>query len=115
MRPLVIIDMPPAVERGLTRRQVTKAPAAQHFGLQGAVEPFVLALGLWMQRPDVDNADPKPQQPRRENSMRLIPRIAPRRAIIHQHRKRQAVAAEHGQQLRPHGRILLVAAGRDHQ
>ena len=45
MRPLVIIDMPPAVERALTVGEIAEGSAIEDLRLERAVEAFVLALG----------------------------------------------------------------------
>jgi hypothetical protein len=107
--------MPPVVEGLLTSREITEALAAEHLGFQRAMKALVLALGLRVERPTVGHPHAKPHQPDGEAGVRLMTAIAPRGTIVHQHRKRQAIAAEHGDQLPAHGRLLLIAARRNPQ
>src|SRR5580658_1101903 len=111
VRPLVIVDRPPCVEGALAGSEIAKAVPVQDLGLQRAMEALVLALRLRMVRPAMRDADPQPHQPRREHGEGLSPGIAPRRAVVHQHRERQAVAAEQPDQARANGGVLLIAAG----
>jgi hypothetical protein len=107
--------MPPAVKGTLTGGKIREALAIEDLGLERAMEAFVLALGLRMEWSTVGNAHTQTHEPNGEDSVRLITRVAPWRAVVHQHCVRQAVAVEHWHQLRPHGDVLLVAACRDRQ
>ena len=58
------------------------------------MKAFVFALRLRMVGPTVRHTDPQPQQPHRERRVRLVAAARPRRAIVHQHPLRQAVATK---------------------
>ena len=85
-----------------------------HF-FERAMEALVLALGLRMVRTAVGDADPEPNQPQTKAGERLRAGRAPRRAVVHQHRGRQAVAAKSLGQHQAHGLLALVGAGLKHQ
>ena len=61
------------------------------------------------------DADPEPNQPQSKGGERLRPGRAPRRAVVHQHGRRQAVAAKSLGQHRAHSLFALVGAGLEHQ
>jgi len=44
VRPLAVVDVAPFVKGALTMGDVVKASSVKDFGLQGAMEPLVLAL-----------------------------------------------------------------------
>ena len=79
------------------------------------MEALLLALGLGMMGPAVQHPDAEPHQPDAEAGQRLAARIAPGRTVVHQHGRRQAIAAEGFFQMAAHRLALLVAAGRQHQ
>src|SRR5882724_4321702 len=111
VRPVVVVEMAPGVEGTLAVDEIAEAVGLQQLGLEGAMEALVLALGLRMVRPPMTDPHTQAQQPGGEGRVRLIAGIAPGRAVVHQHRQRQAVAPEHSHQAPPHGGLLLVAAG----
>ncbi len=57
------------------------------------------------------DADAEPHQPCGEHGVRLVAGVAPRRAVVHQHRLGQPVAPEDGAQPVLHGGGALVGAG----
>jgi hypothetical protein len=59
VRVLEVVHLPPAIELALAGRQVRQHPRAEDLGLQGAVEPLVLALGLWVVRARMADPDPE--------------------------------------------------------
>ncbi|PBB28948.1 hypothetical protein CK214_28210 [Mesorhizobium sp. WSM3882] len=63
-----------------------------------------------MARPTVQHADAEPQQPDAEAGVGLAAGIARRRAAVHQHRQRQAIAAKGNLQLPAYRPALLVGA-----
>ena len=79
------------------------------------MEALVLALRLGMVRPAMADPDAMAQQPDRERGVRLSAAVAPRRAVVHQHRTRQAVAAKQRGQAIANRAVLLVAARLDAQ
>src|SRR5262245_15699644 len=93
VRPLVVIARAPSVESPLTISEIAEASSADDFGFERSMETLFLALRLRVARPTVQDADAEPQQPDAESGVRLAARIAPRRAAVHQHRQRHAVAA----------------------
>src|SRR5229473_313135 len=111
VRPLVIVDVAPAVEGALTCGQICELAAKQNLSLERAVKPFVLALRLRMMRPAMRDPYSQSQQPHRECRERPTARIAPGRAIVHQHRSRKPVSPEHRHQPFTRWLILLRAAG----
>ena len=95
VRPLMIVDVAPAIECALALDQIGIGTPGENLGLQGAMEALVLALRLRMIGASVRHPHAQSHQPDREARIAPATRIAPRRAIVHQHRVRQAVASEH--------------------
>src|ERR1700674_289130 len=111
MRPLVIVDLPPAVERALTRGQIREGGAVQDLGLERAMKAFVLALGLRMVGPAVRHAHAQAHKPYRKRRERAATGITPGSAIVHEHRIGQPVTSKHRDQAFARRPILLRAAG----
>src|SRR2546430_7999163 len=111
MRALAIIDRPPAVEGLLALDEIGEAFAIEDLGLERAVEALVLALGLRMIGPAMTDPDSQAHQPYGEHRMAFAAAIAPRRAVVHEHGQRQAIATEDPYQALAGGHVLLVAAG----
>src|ERR1700679_3362815 len=63
VRSVGVVDASPGVEGRLGVSQVPQIAALQHLQLQGAMETLVLALGLRMVGPAVDDADVEVHQP----------------------------------------------------
>ena len=63
MRPLVVVDHSPAVEFVLDLLKVKEVTPVQHICLERAMETFVLAIGLWMSRTTVTDANAQLNQP----------------------------------------------------
>src|SRR5579863_6528439 len=57
MWPLVIVERTPAVEGALAVGKIAEATPIEHFGLEGAMEALLLALGLRMTRSAMQYAD----------------------------------------------------------
>src|SRR5258708_36525255 len=99
MRTLAVIHLAPGVERLLTvpcvaERARRRATAADHLGLERAVEALVLALGLRVQRPAVGHVHTAADQPgRQRRPVPVGPEAAPRRALVPQDRPRPALRA----------------------
>ena len=86
MRPLGVVDDAPALEGALGSGEIGKGRTGQHLGLEGAVEAFVLALGLRMIGPRVADADALLDQPDAERGERAARSVAPGRAVVGDHR-----------------------------
>src|SRR5579885_1450342 len=110
VRALVIVDRAPAIEGGLPRGEAAEHPHRQHLGLEGPVEALVLAPGLGMIGPAVQDIDTELEQPHAEPGPTLR-RVAPGPAIVDQDRIRQAVAPKGSLDMAARRRALLVAAG----
>src|SRR5438874_6650594 len=111
MRALAIVDRPPAVEGLLALDEISEAFAVEHLGFERAMEALVLALGLRMIGPAMADPDPQAHEPHSEFRIALAARIAPRRAVVHQHGQRQTIATEDLYQALAGSHVLLVAAG----
>ena len=111
MRALVVVDVAPARECALALAEIGEAAPGQDLGRQCAVEALVLALGLGMVGAAVGDADAEPHQPHGEHGVGLAAGVAPRRAVVHQHRLGQPVAPEDGAQPLAHRLRALVGAG----
>src|ERR1700674_1736738 len=110
MRPLVIVDVPPAVERALARGQIREGAIAQDFALERAMEALILALRLRMIGPAMRHPHPQAHQPHTKRRVSSAAGIAPRRAIVHEHGIGQAVAPEYPSQAFARGTVLLGGA-----
>src|SRR5437762_8411307 len=115
MRALVVIDRPPAIEGTLAMGEIGEALAAEHLGLERAVKALVLSLGLRVIRPAMGDLYPQAQQPDAECGMAFAARIAPWRAVVHEHGQWQAVAAKDLHQLLADSAVLLIGTGRKSQ
>src|SRR5579862_371939 len=115
VRPQQVVALAKGVELVLAMFEAGEVEVAQDLELERAMEALVLALGLRMIRTAVGNPNPEPNQPQTKAGERLSPGRAPRRTVIHQHRRRQAVAAKSLGQRRAHGLLALVGAGLEHQ
>lgn len=63
--------------------QVEQDRAGQQFGLEGAVEAFVFALGLGMVRSAVPHLQAEPHEPHREDGVRMRGvATTPRAAVV---------------------------------
>src|SRR5271165_5255541 len=79
------------------------------------METLVLALGLGMVGTAVADLDSKTHQPYREDGVRPSTGVAPRRTVVHQHRKRQSVATKQRGQAAADRQVLLIVARLDAQ
>jgi uracil-DNA glycosylase len=113
VRALGVVDLAPGVEGRLCRGQIGQGVDVQDFGLEGAMEALVLALGLGMVGPAMDHADAQVHQPQAQRCVPLRTRGFPWRAIVGEDAPRQAVAGEHPLQASVHGGGLFVGAGAD--
>ena len=98
MRALKVVDRPPVVEGALQFTAVREPLPLQHFRLQAAVKTLQLSLRLRMVRPRVSHPDAVAHQPQ----LHCRPGaggVAPRRAVVHRHPVRQAVALKDADQL----------------
>ena len=111
VRPLSVVNLTPQIECTLSFHKVGEAAISQHFGRQRAMETLVLSLRLRMIRTTVADRDPQSQQPRRQACPGLIPCVAPRRAVVHQHPTRQSMMAEYFDQFALHRFRSFVVAG----
>ena len=111
VRSLVVVDLTPLIKLRLHLAEITKHWPGQHLRFQGAVKPFFLALRLRMLRPPMSYPHTQTHQPNRQGRVGMIRITPPRRAIIHQHRLWQSIAAKRGGQLLLHRLSLLVSAG----
>lgn len=87
----------------------------QHFFLEGAVEAFLLALGLRVVGSPVPDRDAEFQEPNGEPGEARFAPIAPRRPMIHEHFRGEAVAGEDSPQRLLHRFGALVDAGNQTQ
>src|SRR5271168_1517017 len=115
MRAHQVVAVAKGIELALAVLEAGEVEVAQDFELERAMEALVLALGLRMIRTAVADSDPEPNQPQTKAGERLSSGRAPRRAVVHQHRGRQTVAAKSLGQHRAHGLVALVGAGLEHQ
>jgi hypothetical protein len=106
-----IVNPPPPIERKLTRHQIGKAVAIENLRLQRPVETLLFSLRLRMVGTPVAHPNAMAHQPDREGGERLAIPVTPWRAVVHQHRKWQSVAAEQRRQALAHRCVLLVVAG----
>src|SRR5882672_3357756 len=111
VRALVVVDRAPAIEGGLHLGEGAQDFHRQHLGLEGPVEALVLAAGLGMVGPAVQDLDAELEQPHAELGPALRRAIAPGRAIVDQDGVWQAVAPEGPLEMVAHGGALLIAAG----
>ena len=100
-----VVAITKGIELALAVFEAGEVEVAQDFELERAMEALVLALGLRMIRTAMGDADPEPNQPQTKGGERLRSGRTPRRAIVHQHRGRQAVAAKGLGQHRAHGSV----------
>src|SRR5271168_5373686 len=115
MRAHQVVAVAKGIELALAVLEAGEVEVAQDFELERAMEALVLALGLRMIRTAMGDANTEPNQPQTKGGERLRAGRAPRRAVVHQHRGRQAVAAKSLGQHRAHGLLALVGAGLEHQ
>src|SRR5665811_1835881 len=94
MGPPVVVHLPERIEGVLGLGQVDEGPASEDIGLEGAVEPFDLALRLGVQGASMDGRDPQLHQPDVQSGAGMGFGGAPGWAIIGQEFPRQAVGAE---------------------
>src|SRR2546426_9552749 len=96
MGPQQVIAVAKLIELALTMLQVFEVEVAHHFKVEGAMEAFVLTLSLRMIRTAMNDANAEPDQPQAEHGETIVAARAPRRSVIHQHFRRQSIAAESG-------------------
>src|SRR5207247_4077260 len=113
--PLLIVHIAPAIEAVLGLREILELSAAQHLGLERAMESFLLALGLGMALASMGHPDLQADEPDFEVGVSLLARCAPRRAVVRQQCLRQAVATEQGTEVFAYRGALLVPAGAQRQ
>ena len=111
MRPLQVVYISPGVEGTLTAKKVCEATLSEYLSFKGAMEPFILTLGLWMVGPAMTYRNIQPKQPDREGSIGLPAAISPGAAIVHEHALRQAVAPEDSAETLFHSLPGLIATG----
>ena len=107
-----LADNTPAVKGLLAATEIAERRAAQQFGLQRAVEAFVLAQCLGMVRAAVAEADAKAQQLDTKRRVRHIRVVAPGRAVVDNDPLRLPATAECRPRVPLHRLALLVIAGR---
>jgi hypothetical protein len=74
---LEVIDVAPVVEGPLSVGEIREAVACEQFFIQGSMESFVFALGLWMVGAGVRDADIEPDEPRGQRSEAMVAVAAP--------------------------------------
>src|ERR1700682_3421254 len=78
VRPLVIVTMAPAIKTDLHAVKVSKSSLRQQLYFQGPMKALILALGLRMIRPNVNDLNSQVQQPNGQRCVRMLPVMAPR-------------------------------------
>ena len=113
--PLVVIDGAPEVKGLLAVLKAVKAAQGKHFGLEAAVEAFVLSLGLGVVGAAMADPDAEPQQPDAKHGPAGFGAgsgwHAPGRTIVAEQAARQAVVAENRGQPGLDRLGLLVGTG----
>ncbi len=84
VRTFEIVDGAPGIERALGIAKVLEALQREDLGFEGAIEAFVLAVGLGMIGPAVMQADAELEQPHAELGPAAIGSVAPGRAVVGQ-------------------------------
>src|ERR1700730_5658329 len=110
-----VVAVAEAIELALAVLEAGEVEVAQDFELKRAMEALVLALGLRMIRTTVADSDAEPNQPQAKGGERVISLRAPRSAVVHQNRGRQAIAAKGVDEHGAYGFATLVGAGLKHQ
>jgi len=95
MRPLKVVNIPPAIKGFLASLKVYKAVVSEHFSLKGTVEPFIFTLSLRVVCPSMTDSNVQPEQPNRERYIGMVSIISPGATIISQDTFRQAIAPEY--------------------
>src|SRR5262245_56166319 len=113
VRPVVVVDHAPAMERAPHIDEIAEPLQGQHLGLQGAMEALVLAAALWMIGPAMQHSDAELEQPHTKAGPVLARGVAPGGAVVDEYRLRQPVAAEGVRQALAHGGLLLVGTSLD--
>src|ERR1700719_633841 len=115
MRTNQVVAVAKVIELTLAMVQGGEVEVPQALELKRAVEALVFALGLRMIRAAMGDADAESDQPQAEGGEGMVVVEAPRRAVVHQHGGRQAVAAKDLSQHAAHGLAAFVSAGVKHQ
>ena len=91
----MVVDRPPRIEGLLHVCVIDPGAPVEDLGFQAAVEAFVLAVGLRMDRCAEADLDAEPDQPQAQGGQaaRIATGTAPRRAVVHVHARWQAVVA----------------------
>jgi hypothetical protein len=115
VRPFEIVDNAPARERAPRASEIGEGRPAQHLGFERAMEAFVLAHGLGMVGARVRHIDVLLHEKDTESGeARLHVGAAPGRAVVGDHRTRQAVASKRLDQCAFHRFGALIGAGFEH-
>jgi hypothetical protein len=114
VRTVQIVAVAEAIEFVLAVLQGGEIEVAQDLELKRAMEAFVLALGLQTIGAAMTDPEAESDQPQAQAGEGQIA-VAPWRAIVHQHRGWQPIAAKHCGQCLLHGGAALVGAGFEQQ
>jgi hypothetical protein len=110
MRTAQIVAVAKAIEFALAVLKGSEIEVTQDLELKRAMEALVLALSLRMIGAAMTNPDAEADQLQVQGGVRQVA-VTPGRAVVHQHRRRQPIAAKHTGQCILHGRPTLVGAG----
>jgi hypothetical protein len=86
----------------------------QDFELERAMEALLFALGLRMIGSAMRHADAEPDQPQAKGGEGMVVDGTSGRAIVHQHRGRQAIPAKRAGQRATHGFATFIGARLEH-
>src|SRR6266853_2034564 len=115
MGTLVVVDHTPLIESSLALLQIAKDAPLEHLGHQRPMKSLLLPLRLRMIRPAVQDLHSQPQQPHCQWGPGTLSIVSPGRAVVHQHRLWQAVAAKGLPQLLLNCLPLFIPTGLQHQ
>src|ERR1700728_1431160 len=102
-----VVAIAKGIELALAVFEAGEVEVPQDLELERAMEALVLALGLRMIRTAMGDPDTEPNQPQAKGGEGLRAARAPRRAVVHQHRGRQSVAAKSTNERAAYGRAML--------
>src|SRR6187402_1261695 len=115
MRAPVVVKLAPALELRLRLAMRHEGPPGQHFGLQRAMKPLILAVRLRVIRTAVTHPNPQSNQPDGQlRQLAELARCAPRRAVIGVDLARQPVSGERPFQMGLHSGCRLERARLQH-
>lgn len=104
-----IVNLAPLIKMMLTMSQVPKNTIFYHLGIESPVKSLVLALGLRVSGPAMDNTYSQADQPYGKLGMGAVK--APGRTVIHQHALGKTIGPEYISQLVRYSFRSLIAAG----